>query len=171
MGALTAFKTCLAKTLVWKGRTSRSEYGWFVVATCILIFLVGIVLEVVSRMLLWVGPILSFSRQAILLLLFLPSLILLLSLLYATIRRLHDRGWSGWWALSVIALVGSGISLSLGQPSAGHEVLNPALQAIFLLSFTLSLPACVVFFLPGVGGFNRYGEPPDYQLFTQHPRL
>ena len=107
MGALTAFKTCLAKTLVWKGRTSRSEYGWFVVATCILIFLVGIVLEVVSSMLLWVGPILSFSRQAILLLLLLPSLILLLSLLSATIRRLHDRGWSGWWALSVIALVGA----------------------------------------------------------------
>ena len=174
MGPLTTFKTCLAKTLVWKGRTSRSEYGWFVVTICILVFLVWIVLEAVSSMLLRVGPIWSFSRQTVLLLLFLPSLILLLSLLSATIRRLHDRGWSGWWVLAVIVLVSSKIAvrvLGISQPSAEHEALNLALQPIFFLSSVLSLPALVVFFLPGVRGFNRYGEPPDYQLFVRRPRL
>lgn len=91
------FKEAVTKDLnnycVFTGRSSRSEYWWFVLFGCIVSAVCGC-FEIFSETLgQWLSYIIS-------LLLFLPNLGL-------AVRRLHDIGKSGWWLLiGLIPLVG-----------------------------------------------------------------
>lgn len=75
----------------FNGRSSRSEYWWYVLFTTILSAILSLIFGPDSIVITIVG-----------LALFLPSLGL-------AVRRLHDVGRSGWWYL--IALTGIGILL------------------------------------------------------------
>lgn len=81
----------------FQGRSSRSEYWWWVLFVAILSFCIGIV-----------EGILGFSMTAVQTTSGILSLVLLLPGLGLSVRRLHDIGKSGWWILlGLIPVVGA----------------------------------------------------------------
>ena len=82
----------------FSGRACRSEFWYFILAT----FLVSIIISIIE---IATGMVdIESSEMGILswiftLLLFVPSL-------SVTARRLQDRGWSGWWQLLYLTIVG-----------------------------------------------------------------
>lgn len=81
----------------FQGRSSRSEYWWWVLFVAILSFCIGII-----------EGILGFSMTAVQTTSGILSLALLLPGLGLSVRRLHDIGKSGWWILlGFIPLVGA----------------------------------------------------------------
>ena len=81
----------------FQGRSSRSEYWWWVLFVAILGFCIGII-----------EGILGFSMTAVQTTSGILSLALLLPGLGLSVRRLHDIGKSGWWILlGFIPLVGA----------------------------------------------------------------
>lgn len=81
----------------FQGRSSRSEYWWWVLFVAILSFCIGIV-----------EGILGFSMTAVQTTSGILSLVLLLPGLGLSVRRLHDIGKSGWWILlGFIPVVGA----------------------------------------------------------------
>ncbi len=82
----------------FSGRACRSEFWYFILAT----FLVSIIISIIE---IATGLVdIESSEMGILswiftLLLFVPSL-------SVTARRLQDRGWSGWWQLLYLTIVG-----------------------------------------------------------------
>jgi uncharacterized membrane protein YhaH (DUF805 family) len=82
-----AVKTCLRKYATFSGRAGRPEYWWFM----LFVFGVSVVAQLVG----------GDQLNAI------ASLILLLPMLSAAARRLHDTGKSGWFQLvGVIPFIG-----------------------------------------------------------------
>lgn len=81
----------------FQGRSSRSEYWWWVLFVAILSFCIGII-----------EGILGFSMTAVQATSGILSLVLLLPGLGLSVRRLHDIGKSGWWILlGLIPVVGA----------------------------------------------------------------
>lgn len=81
----------------FQGRSSRSEYWWWVLFVTILSFCIGII-----------EGILGFSMTAVQTTSGILSLVLLLPGLGLSVRRLHDIGKSGWWVLlGFIPVVGA----------------------------------------------------------------
>ena len=86
MSFVDSIKTCLAKYATFGGRASRPEFWWFILFQFLLSLVVG-----------FISPILAG----------LVSLALLLPMLAAQSRRLHDVGKSGWMMLiGLIPLIG-----------------------------------------------------------------
>ncbi len=92
----------------FEGRSSRSEYWWFVLFNFILSAVISLVF--------------SFSQTVELIMSGVVSLALLLPGLGLAVRRLHDTGRSGWWLfLALIPIVGAVILLIwMIQPSQEH---------------------------------------------------
>lgn len=81
----------------FQGRSSRSEYWWWVLFVAILSFCIGII-----------ESILGFSMTAVQTTSGILSLVLLLPGLGLSVRRLHDINKSGWWILlGLIPVVGA----------------------------------------------------------------
>lgn len=81
----------------FQGRSSRSEYWWWVLFVAILSLCIGII-----------EGILGFSMTAVRTTSGILSLVLLLPGLGLSVRRLHDIGKSGWWILlGFIPVVGA----------------------------------------------------------------
>lgn len=81
----------------FQGRSSRSEYWWWVLFVAILSFCIGII-----------EGILGFSMTAVQATSGILSLALLLPGLGLSVRRLHDINKSGWWILlGLIPVVGA----------------------------------------------------------------
>lgn len=82
----------------FNGRSSRSEYWWYVLATFIFGMVLGVILNVIFGSESTIG---SIVNGVVSLALFLPGLGL-------CVRRLHDIGKSGWLVLlGLIPLVGA----------------------------------------------------------------
>ena len=106
-------ETCFAKYVTWQGRASRSEYWWFV-PFVFLAYIVGVVIDnVLGTAFTIPDPMTGEETSAgygwvtvlIALGLFLPNL-------SVVVRRLHDKGRSGWWYwIALIPLIGSLILL------------------------------------------------------------
>lgn len=78
----------------FNGRSSRSEYWWFVLATVLL----GVIVSFVF----------SFSQTAVTVVSAIVNLALLLPSLGVAVRRLHDINKSGWFILlGLIPIVGA----------------------------------------------------------------
>ena len=105
----TAVKTCFNKYADFSGRAARSEFWWFALFT----FAVSLVLNFIWEPLggLW-------------------GLAVLLPSVAVGVRRLHDRGMTGWWYLLILI---------------------PFLGALVLLFF---------FVQKGDDGPNEYGADP-----------
>jgi uncharacterized membrane protein YhaH (DUF805 family) len=95
------------------------------------------------------------------------------------IRRLHDIGRPGWWALVPIALI---ITIVFGGFALGGQPLINALMAIQAMNASYAIPDKVAYLLLGIGGLamviqfgftiwlgakkgdggsNRFGAPPE----------
>lgn len=67
-------------------------------------------------------------------------------LIIAYIKRLHDLGWSGWWAV----LIAFYPLLIFSENTTFILIVS---LIIFILSF-------ILFFMPGTNGANKYGQDP-----------
>lgn len=117
-----AVKTCLtAKYADFKGRASRSEFWWFYLFVCLVLFIFALV--TILLMLLET----STLNNVCFALLTLVMVALMLPMLSAMVRRLHDAGKSGWWYfISIIPWIGNLILLVLLlMPSIAQEAEMP----------------------------------------------
>ena len=86
----------------WKnfsGRASRSEFWYFVLASAILGLIVGAI-ELATGLISIEDPNATGPLSAIL------NLLLAIPSIAVTSRRLQDYGYSGWWQLSYITVIG-----------------------------------------------------------------
>jgi len=82
----------------FSGRACRSEFWYFVLAT----FLVSIIISIIE---IATGIVdIESAEMGILSIIF--TLLLVVPSLSVTARRLQDRGWSGWWQLLYLTIVG-----------------------------------------------------------------
>ena len=86
MNIIEATKSGFSNIITWKGRASRSEFWWF--------YLVFIIIQVVLTFLT-----LNYFIYGIaaIIISYILNLVLSLSVLSLSVRRLHDVGLSGWW--------------------------------------------------------------------------
>lgn len=137
MGFPEAVRTALfEKFATFSGRAPRSEYWWFQ--------LFFILVSFVSAMLavLLAGGLASFENggeppMMIFLLPGLVALVMLLPLISVSVRRLHDRGRSGWWFLAYCVLSG-----------------------VPILGFIVSIGWLVFCCMRGTQGANKFGPDP-----------
>ena len=82
----------------FSGRACRSEFWYFVLAT----FLVSMIISIIE---IATGMVdIEIAEMGILSIIF--TLLLFVPSLSVTARRLQDRGWSGWWQLLYLTIVG-----------------------------------------------------------------
>ena len=82
----------------FSGRACRSEFWYFVLATFLVSMIISII-EIATGMVDIESAEMGILSLIFTLLLFVPSL-------SVTARRLQDRGWSGWWQLLYLTIVG-----------------------------------------------------------------
>ena len=82
----------------FSGRACRSEFWYFGLAVFLVSFIIGII-EIATGMVDVESAEMGILSIIFTLLLFVPSL-------SVTARRLQDRGWSGWWQLLYLTIVG-----------------------------------------------------------------
>ena len=82
----------------FSGRACRSEFWYFVLVTFLVSMIISII-EIATGMVDIESAETGILSIIFALLLFVPSL-------SVTARRLQDRGWSGWWQLLYLTIVG-----------------------------------------------------------------
>ncbi|RBW56904.1 DUF805 domain-containing protein [Phaeobacter gallaeciensis] len=169
MGFTQSIKTCLSKYVVFSGRAQRSEYWWFV----LFVVLVSVGLAVLSSVLFDTDP---ETGQGSNLLNSVFQLAMLLPMLAAGWRRLHDTGRPGWYLLLPMAfsiammfmlLTGVAVFSALETGVEDPETLRaPAafLGATGLMvmgAIQLVLSVLMIWWLsrPSQEGTNEYGAP------------
>ena len=84
----------------WSGRSNRPEYWFFsLYATIIMFILMGVDKLIGVQFFNWLDPFSETNNSGILTALFLLGT--LPASLALTVRRIHDRGHSGWWVLGL----------------------------------------------------------------------
>lgn len=144
------FRRILASLLDARGRASRLEFyiiylGWGVYS--------GVIAAVVGQA--WLR---AEASGLFMVLLLVPGLIIAV---LAMIRRLHDRGHSGWVLLLTYALPG----VAFGLTMVAASIDNGAFAVIGFCLFYASMPVVFwllveLFVLRGVSGSNRFGPDP-----------
>lgn len=143
------------------GRTRRSDYWHYMVLLFVLYFagLVFTMAAMLAGLGLSIGP--GFATT---------GLVALLAFA-ATVRRLHDVGWSGWWMGAYLVLLLAFIAhafywryveiprLEPGEVSSLSRFF-PLLTAVNLAMWGLGLLIFVLAVLDGTLGPNRYGPDP-----------
>ena len=169
MSFIEAIQTCLAKYFVFSGRAARSEYGWFV----LFVVVVSFILAVIDASLFGTDPETGETSQVLAPIF---QLAVVVPMLAAGWRRLHDTGRPGWYLLLPAALsiatmfmLFSGIAVCsvLEQGTDDPEALRgPAallgvtgLMAVGVLQLILS--GLMIWWLgrPSQEGTNEYGPP------------
>lgn len=162
-----AVKTCLSKWRDPSGRAARSEFWWFWLFSVVVSFVIGF-LEGFLGLATWSSnpqhPFYGMSEgplSFVLMWLFLPPM------LCVTIRRLHDRDASGWWALvpysSYLALPFLGDFLREVEAMAMTDGPSEALMkwgigiGVWLVA---GLIFSIIMMLRGTQGANRFGPDP-----------
>ena len=82
----------------FKGRACRSEFWYFVLATTLVSIIISII-EIATGMV-------DIQTAEMGILSIILTLLLVVPSLSVTARRLQDRGWSGWWQLLYLTIVG-----------------------------------------------------------------
>ena len=82
----------------FSGRACRSEFWYFGLAVFLVSFIIGII-EIATGMVDVESAEMGILSIIFTLFIFVPSI-------SVTARRLQDRGWSGWWQLLYLTIVG-----------------------------------------------------------------
>ena len=140
--------------LRFSGRLNRAPYWAIVVASTAILVLTGAFLLAIWTMLSTEEIGRSPGVLAAIVAALLLDLFLAVVGLSASVRRLHDRGKTGWWLL---ILFGAPLGLEWISVRSAPEIAFVGL----LLGAAIGLWALVELgFLPGVAGPNRYGPDP-----------
>ena len=83
----------------FSGRACRSEFWYFVLATTLVSIIISII-EIATGMV-------DIQTAEMGILSIILTLLLVVPSLSVTARRLQDRGWSGWWQLLYLTIVGT----------------------------------------------------------------
>ena len=169
MGFMQSIKVCLSKYVVFYGRATRSEYWWFV----LFVVLCSIVFSILDQAIFGADPetgassnVLNAGFQ----------LAVLLPMLAAGWRRLHDTGRPGWYLLLPMALgvatmfallsgvaVFSVLESGVDDPDAlrGPAAFLGLTGMIVVWGLQLVLSVMMIWWLtrPSQQGENAYGPP------------
>ncbi|MEH6835731.1 MULTISPECIES: DUF805 domain-containing protein [Falsihalocynthiibacter] len=171
MGFSQSIKTCLSKYVVFSGRAQRSEYWWFV----LFVILVSIGLAILGSIFFGTNPETGEGSNA---LNSIFQLAMLLPMLAAGWRRLHDTGRPGWYLLipfafsiatMVMLLTGvaafSVLETSGADPDAlrGSASFLGATGMIVMSVLQLVFSVLMIWWLsrPSQEGPNEYGPVPS----------
>lgn len=173
----TYFVECFTKHYAdFSGRARRREYWGFALFFLLICFAWAIIASV--------GALSSVSTLGDVsnmgsFLAFLGSYILWLTPLaiffFATIvpmwavgtRRLHDRGFSGWWIALSFAVSVAYNSFKVFTPFSDSTFFSALTILLAFASFGLQIFLIVQFVLDGEPGANKYGENPKEEAFRQ----
>lgn len=151
----------LGRLLDFGGRTRRADY-WPFALTLLSLWFADLIVEIVAIPFRFGSPIAHGYA--------LIALFVLLAFA-ATVRRLHDVGWSGRWMAAYCALILGFIATFFywrygvvhhpyGQPNPALLPLMPLLMIISLAMNGLGLLVFILSLLDGTAGPNRYGPDP-----------
>lgn len=169
MGFVEAIKTCISKYFVFSGRAVRSEYWWFV----LFVIVVSIVFAFIDASVFGMNPETGESSQVLTPIF---QLAVVVPMLAAGWRRLHDTGRPGWYlllpaALSIVTMfmLFSGVAVFsvLEQGADNPDALRgPAallgvtgLMVVWVLQLILSVLMIWWLSRPSQEGANEYGPP------------
>lgn len=167
MTAVEAVKSVFSKWKDFEGRASRSEYWWFigfiVLASMILSLVDGAIFGFPSQGQQQNGPISAIFSLVI----FIPTLAVL-------VRRFHDTGRSGWFALLPAAIslilvitlllgifITGTVERHMGMPGHMGSILGATGLMIYLI-VSIVVGILMLYWLtrPSEPGPNSYGPPP-----------
>ncbi|MEW2919746.1 DUF805 domain-containing protein [Ruegeria sp. ANG10] len=169
MGFGEAVKTCFSKYFQFSGRALRSEYWWFF----LFVVLASAALAVLDTIMFGTNP---ETGQGSRVLSSVFQLAVLIPMLAAGWRRLHDTGRPGWYLLLPMALSITTLFVMLGgvaffsvleQGTENPDALRgPAavlgvtgIVVVSILQLVLSILMIWWLTRPSQEGANEYGEP------------
>ena len=142
---LNLFIRCFSKKYFqFKGRASRKEYLSFLIFNSLLLFLMGVLINI------------SSSNIFIITLAGVYKLISIFPSISVTVRRVHDLNLSAWWCTILIVL------FSMLIPFIKISANIIALCALIILGISIVILSLFVIFKKGTDGVNDYGQPPEY---------
>lgn len=158
LGFSEAVKTASGKLTQFNGRARRSELWWFY----LLCMIVNLVIELLP---------LGYMMQSII------GILVLVFLSAVTVRRLHDRGQSGWWVfVSILTYViaagwlqSSGLYEELSTINPDPEKIAAAMQKpFFLITSLVNIVSNIIILIfclcDGKPETNKYGQSPKYVI-------
>lgn len=128
----------------FKGRSSRSEYWWFILAAVIFTTLAGISIYILKEF----YPEIQNAPFIFYLIYIPPFLFLFFTVTTASVRRLHDLNLSGWWYGGYLLF------------SRAADRLSETHWAFSLIGICAAVAMVAVLARRGVSGENRYGPDP-----------
>lgn len=142
---LNLFIRCFSKKYFqFKGRASRKEYLSFLIFNSLLLFLMGVLINI------------SSSNIFIITLAGVYKLISIFPSISVTVRRVHDLNLSAWWCAILIVL------FSMLIPFIKISTNIIALCALIILGISIFILSLFIIFKKGTDGVNDYGQPPEY---------
>ena len=148
---INAYKAFWKRYFDFKGRTSRGNYWWAILAQFILTFLVGFIAGMVD-----VDALETLWSLGV----FIPGVAM-------CVRRLHDLDRSGWWIilmyvpfiLTIASATMTTASLLLNSDSTTAGGFGLTTIILGLLTLIIAIYFIVLFVRKGTQGANRYGMP------------
>ncbi len=169
MGLGDAIRTCFGKYFVFSGRATRPEYWWF----ALFVILTSVILAIVDSLLFGSNP---ETGEGTRILSSVFQLAVVIPMLAAGWRRLHDTGKPGWYlllpmVLSIATIVTlmtgvvafSALEQSVEDPEAlrGPAALLGGTGIMVVSILQLILSVLMIWWLtrPSDEGANEYGPP------------
>ena len=160
---MSGYTNAMRRYFEFGGRSSRSEF-WFFVLFYIIIIVLAAVLDAV----------IFGSQGGIGILYGIVALAHLVPAIAVSVRRLHDTDRTGWWVLVfflapiIVAVITMGVlggSLAFMMSGntdvfAGMATMGLGLLIIALVDIVILIVAIVFYATPGTPGPNRFGPPP-----------
>ena len=179
IGMVDAVKLFIANYFNFSGRASRSEYWWFVLAMVIASFVCGMIdglfWTIVQSISLGIDNINDPTEPLVIASYFvtlnnLLALVTFIGWISLTVRRFHDRGFSGWWVAAgcIIAIPWTVVFIwfviGIEDVLLYGEEFSPALITAAIIS-TIPMIAYSIFSLyvlvtPPVDDVNKWGRNP-----------
>lgn len=161
-----AVRHCYRNYFVGRGRAGRAEYWWFVLFGAIGFLVLALTTIVLASSILKLMSPQGFEDLAliavsVLLLYFLTFVLFGIPLISAQVRRLHDIGRTGYWAIAawVLPLLSLVFDGGLSRLFTLQPGSSPAGNLLATAGSLLQLLVLVMTLLPSQTQPNKYGPP------------
>ena len=141
MGFSESVKSVLSNLLNFNGRSRRSELWWYYLAYILVAMALNLMLTPFPILLGVIATVLQLTLWAV------------------TVRRLHDRGHSGWWVTAAILI---SVFAQFYMDAAMAALRSPVFTITGLVSIIVNLTIFVFCVLDGKPEPNKYGISTKY---------